>query len=106
MSHDCIAIHFTDLQTTLRSTATRRLMRSNLLASLATRLPLVLHHMLQTHTIHRAHEDRRLDLLARCTIVEYLIAILFKSHLLQNATNGVLRRSVIHESSSISNRTR
>ena len=82
MSNDCIAVHLTNLQTTLCATSRGRLMRTLLLTTLPTGLPLVLHHVLQAHSIDRSNEDRRLDLLARGTIVHHLITILLKAHIL------------------------
>ena len=90
MSNDRITIHLTDLQSSLCATASRWLMRQHLSPSLSTRLPLVLHHVFQSHTIHGADEDRHGNLLSRRTIIHHLISILLKPHFLQDASNRFL----------------
>ena len=90
MSNDRITIHLTDLQSTLCTTTTRRLMRQHLSSSLTTCLPLILHHVLQSHTIHGSNEDCHGNLLSCRTIIHYLITILLKSHLFQDASNRLL----------------
>ena len=81
-------------------------MRANLFAALAARLPLVLHHVLQAHSIDGSNENGRLDLLSRGTIIHDLISILLKSKELQNTTNVLLRRTIIHKRGSITNASR
>ena len=91
MRNNRITIHFTDLQATLCAATARGLMRTNLLATLTTRIPLVLHHVLQTHAIDGSNENRRLQLLSRRTIVHHFIAVLFKAHRLKNRPHRLLR---------------
>ena len=45
VSYNRIAVHLANLQTSLGSTTSRRLMRNLLFAALASRLPFVLHHV-------------------------------------------------------------
>ena len=106
MSNDRITIHLTNLQSTLRTTTARRLMRQQFSPSLSTRLPFVLHHMLQSHPIHGSNEDRHGNLLSRRTIIHDLVSILLKSHGLQDASNRLLGRTIIHKRGSITNGTR
>ena len=57
-----IALHFTDPQTALIGTPTRRLMGADLALAGPAGIHLVIRQMLETHEIQRAHEDIRVDL--------------------------------------------
>ena len=81
MSGQRIAFHLTNTQPTLRPAPTRRLMRLLLAPPLSTRIPLVLHHVLQTHREHRPHENRRGHLDTRSTVIQDVITRLLQSKL-------------------------
>ena len=106
MRNNRIAIHFSNFQAPLGTTAPRWLMGTHLSASLSSSLPLVLYHMLETHAIHGSNKNSRLNLLSCCTIVQYLIPMLLVSHLFQKVSNRLLRGPIIHKCGSISNRAR
>ena len=77
VAHNGVAVHLANLQAPLIAAPPRRLMRHHLFSSLAARLPLVLHHVLEAHSIHGPQKDGGGNLLPRRAIVQNLIAVLF-----------------------------
>ena len=102
MTNNGIALHLTNTKTTLCPTTPRRLARPLLAPTLPTRIPLILWHVLQTHSIDIPHENLCRNHLAPHSIIHELIAKGLHPQLIsQNLSNGLHRTPIIHKKSAI-----
>ena len=97
MANNGVSVHLANLEAALVASPPRRLVANLLLPPLRPRLPLVLHHVLESHSIDGPQENRSRNLLPRGAIVQNLVAVLFVPLVLQQGANGRLGTPVIHK---------
>ncbi len=76
---DAVALHLTKTETTLTRSTLHRLLDENLQWAPRARVDLVVDHVLEALVIGWAEKDLRVDLAACVSVVEDLVAILFKA---------------------------
>ena len=101
MANDGISVHLANLEAALVASPARRLVANHFLPPLGPRLPLVLHHVLEAHSVDRPQENSSRNLLPRGPIVQNLVAVLFVALVLQQGSNGRLGTPVIHKGRTI-----
>ena len=92
MRYHTITLHLTKSQTSVTASAFCRLSRQNLGWATASRVNLVLNHVLQSLIVGRSQENHDFHLFTTETVVHYLITsklIAQAVQLLRNSLNGV-----------------